>query len=127
MRKSLSAPCLTSLGTAAPAKPMPRVISCKAVADIASDVALAWQLESATHAPAYKVGLCMIDAMQQFPDDILRSADLPTCLATFDDTYEKGEVFVTKQWRVEENTERAGELLARVRRRARGIGGGGKG
>jgi len=100
----------------------PRVTSCKSLSTLATDVAIAYQLESVTHAPAYKVGMCMVDAMAEFPMDVLKSTELPTCLATLDDTYEQREMgILCEKWRVEKNEERAGELLVRARRgRGRG-------
>jgi hypothetical protein len=64
----------------------------------------------------------MVDAMAEFPMDVLKSTELPTCLATLDDTYEQREMgILCEKWRVEKNEERAGELLVRARRgRGRG-------
>lgn len=152
MKKSLSAPCLTSL--AAPAPPTPHLISslvapssrrnsvsCNSLATIIGDFMLENQIELVTRAPTYKVGMCMAEMLHEFPRDVLgrddstplasisddhNTRELIACVMAPDDSHDARPVYEipSKHRRVDENGSRAGHLLMR-RRMRRPKGGGG--
>lgn len=121
MKKSLSSHSLNSLPKQVV---MRNSVSCNSLATMATDLVLEQQIELITHAPAYKVGMCMAQEIYEFPRGIVTSPqdlseNLISCVMTPDDSdsrpiYE----FPCKYKRLDCNSIRAGELLMRRRRKA---------
>jgi len=130
MKKSLSAPNLQSLGIHSRAQThlvsmvtnKKNSISCNSLATLASDIAISHQLEVVTHAPAYKIGMCVAEALYNFPSDILSiNTDLATCIMTPDESVVPTPIYEPphKHPRIYDNETRAGDLMMRVRKNRR--------
>lgn len=95
-----------------------RVVSRPAISNLVQEVVLAYQLEIIAHAPAYQIGMCLIE-QHEFPPSILSiSPDLASCIITPGEERIVPAVTHTKTFM---DTERAAELLFRVRRHRRQI------
>lgn len=128
MKKSLSAPNLQGLGMSCPSprcclNPMitskRNSLSCNSFATLMADYNLTQQLEIITHAPAYKVGMCIAEELQTFPSDLVEvQNDLATCIMTPDESVVPTPIYEppNKYQRIYDNESRAGDLMLRIKR-----------
>ena len=126
MKKSISSPCLPTMASKAPTPPgllagctKRNSISCNSFSTLLSDINMSQQLEIVTHAPAYKVGMCIAESLHSFPHDLVNmQSDLATCIMTPDDSDVPSYIYNTppKHPRVYENETRAGDMMMRVRK-----------
>jgi hypothetical protein len=85
---------------------------------LVQEITLAYELEIVVHAPAYQVGLCLIE-QHEFPRSILSiSPDLASCIISPGEDRVVADV-PTSAPKMYIQTERAAELLVRVRRHRR--------
>lgn len=128
MKKSLSAPDLKGMVISSHSprsclNPMitskRNSLSCNSFATFIADYNMTQQLEVITHAPAYKVGMCIVEELQTFPSNLVEvQHDLATCIMTPDDSIVPTPIYEApnKYQRIYDNESRAGDLMLRIKR-----------
>lgn len=131
MKKSSSAPCLSTLGTCTqPILPRPcssgytKPTTCKAllIHNVANDIVLVSEIQNVTRAPLHHIAICLASE-EKFPKELLESSkELVTCIMSPPDDVNQRNIVPNNRLQDSKsvtNNEKSARILRSIRRQRR--------